>query len=242
MLRPCVLSDHEEVSLRAAEFIVAGLREKPNSLLCLAAGSTPTRCYELLAQAGASEPTLFKHCHIIKLDEWGGLPPGDPATCDLQLRTTLVSPLNLAERYIAFESNPLDPPAEAARIADWLNQNGPIDISVLGLGINGHLGFTEPAEYLEPFAHVAQLSQASLAHTMLAKSNIRPTYGLTLGMADLILSRHILLLVTGPAKREPLQRLLSGRISTAFPASMLQMHSSVMLICDAAAYSGGEAD
>jgi 6-phosphogluconolactonase/glucosamine-6-phosphate isomerase/deaminase len=61
-------------------------------------------------------------------------------------------------------------------------------------------------------------------------------------MADLILSRHILLLVTGPAKREPLQRLLSGRISTAFPASMLQMHSSVMLICDAAAYSGGEAD
>ena len=103
----------------------------------------PMNC---LAQE-AKEPTLFEHCRIIKLDEWGGLPPGNPATCDIQLRTTLVSPLNLAERYVAFESNPPDPDAECARVADWLDQNGPIDISVLGLGINGHLGFTEPAEY-----------------------------------------------------------------------------------------------
>ena len=236
MLRPVVLPDYETLSQHAADLVVAELAPKPTSLLCLAAGSTPMRTYELLALEGAKEPTLFKHCRIIKLDEWGGLPPGNPATCDLQLRTTLVSPLNLTERYVAFESNPLDPDAECARIADWLDQNGPIDISVLGLGINGHLGFTEPAEYLQPFAHVAQLSQASLAHAMLAKSDVRPTYGLTLGMADLIQSRRILLLVSGPTKRDPLQRLLSGRISTEFPASMLQVHPNVLLICDAAAY------
>jgi galactosamine-6-phosphate isomerase len=239
MLAPCVLPDHEAVSQRAAECVVEGLRKKPTSLLCLAAGSTPTRTYELLALQGAKEPSLFQHCRIIKLDEWGGLPAGDPATCDLQIRQTLVSPLNLTDRYIAFESNPLDPDAEAARIADWLDRNGPIDISVLGLGINGHLGFTEPAEYLQPSAHVAQLSEASLAHAMLAKSNVRPRYGLTLGMADLIQSRLILLLVTGPTKRDPLQHLLGGRISTAFPASMLQVHPNVLLICDAAAYHDG---
>ena len=153
----------------------------------------------------------------------------------MKLRTTLLSPINLAERYVAFESNPPDPDAECARVADWLDQNGPIDISVLGLGINGHLGFTEPAEYLQPFAHVAQLSQASLAHAMLAQSNTRPTYGLTLGMADLIQSRHILLLVTGPTKRDPLERLLTGRITTDFPASMLQLHNDVELLCDAVA-------
>jgi galactosamine-6-phosphate isomerase len=157
----------------------------------------------------------------------------------MQLRTTFVSPLNLAERYVAFESNPPDPDAECARVADWLDQNGPIDISVLGLGINGHLGFTEPAEYLQPFAHVAQLSQASLAHAMLAQSTIRPTYGLTLGMADLIQSRHVLLLVTGPAKRDPLERLLTCRITTDFPASVLQLHNDVKLLCDAAAIGQG---
>jgi galactosamine-6-phosphate isomerase len=241
MLNPCVFRDHEAASQRAAEFVIARLREKPTSLLCLAAGSTPTRTYELLAREGAKEPTLFKDCRIIQLDEWGGLPRGNPATCDVQLRTTFVSPLNLNDRYIAFESNPLDPEAECARIANWLDQNGPIDISVLGLGINGHLGFTEPAEYLQPFAHVAKLSQASLTHSMLNKSSVRPAYGLTLGMADLIQSRHILLLVTGPKKRDPLQRLLSGRISTEFPASMLQLHPNVMLVCDHAAYPDGAA-
>jgi galactosamine-6-phosphate isomerase len=239
MLRPTVLPDYETLSQRAAESIVAGLRAKPTSLLCLAAGSTPIRTYELLAQSGANEPTLFKHCRVIKLDEWGGLPPGDPATCDVQLRTAFVSSLNLDDRYVAFESNSLNPEAECTRIADWLDQNGPIDISILGLGINGHLGFTEPAEYLQPFAHVAQLSQESLTHKMLAKSDIRPSYGLTLGMADLIQSQQILLLVSGHAKRDPLQRLLSGRISTEFPASMLQMHPNVLLMCDAAAYADG---
>jgi galactosamine-6-phosphate isomerase len=235
MLQPTVLPDYETLSQRAADLVVAGLRANPTALLCLAAGSTPTRTYELLALAGANDPTLFKHCRIIKLDEWGGLPPGDPATCDVQLRTLLVSPLNLTDRYVAFESDPSDPDAEATRVADWLDQNGPIDLAILGLGVNGHLGFTEPAEYLQPFAHIAQLSQASLAHAMLAKSDVRPTYGLTLGMADLIQSRRILLLVSGPTKRDPLARLLSGRITTEFPASMLQMHNDVQLLCDEAA-------
>jgi galactosamine-6-phosphate isomerase len=238
MLKPTILADHETVSRHAADWLIERLRQNPATLICLAAGSTPARTYELLAQEGAKEPSLFKHCRIMKLDEWGGLPPGDPATCDVQLRTTLVSPLNLAERYVAFESNPPDPDAECVRIANWLDKNGPIDIAVLGLGINGHLGFTEPAEYLQPFAHVAELSQASLSHAMLAKAAVRPTYGLTLGMADLIQSRRILLLVTGPKKREPLQKLLSGRITTEFPASMLQLHTDVHLLCDAAACAG----
>jgi galactosamine-6-phosphate isomerase len=238
MLQPCILPDHEAVSRHAADFLIAHLREKPDALLCLAAGSTPMRTYELLAHEGAKDPALFKHCRFIKLDEWGGLTAGNPATCDVQLRTTLVSPVNLADRYVAFESNPPDPNAECARVADWLDRNGPIDISVLGLGINGHLGFIEPAEYLQPFAHVAQLSPASLAHGMLAQSEIRPTYGLTLGIADLIQSRHILMLVTGPTKREPLARLLTGRIATDFPASILQLHNDVELLCDVAAAGG----
>jgi galactosamine-6-phosphate isomerase len=235
MLRPVVLSDYEALSRHAADWVCERLRERPDSLICLAAGSTPTRTYELLALEGAKEPPLFEQCRIIKLDEWGGLPAGDPASCDSQLRSTLVTPLGLTDRYVAFESNPLDPNAECARIAAWLDQNGPIDIAVLGLGINGHLGFAEPAEYLQPFAHVAELSQASLAHAMLTKSDVRPTYGLTLGMADLIQSRRVLLLVSGATKREPLQRLLSGRLSTDFPASMLQVHPNVLLLCDRAA-------
>jgi galactosamine-6-phosphate isomerase len=237
MLQPTILPDYEVLSRRAAELVVAALRAKPASLICLAAGSTPIRTYEILAAEGGKEPDLFEHCRIIKLDEWGGLPPSSLATCDFQIRSTLVAPLNLFDRYIGFESDPRDPENEAKRVADWLDQNGPIDLSILGLGVNGHLGFAEPAEFLQPFAHVAKLSRESLTHAMIAKSEIRPTYGLTLGMADLIQSRKILLLVSGASKREPLQRLLSGKISTDFPASMLQVHNDVRLLCDAAATS-----
>jgi galactosamine-6-phosphate isomerase len=237
MLKPQIFADHEAVGRHAANWIIQRLRQEPPALLCLACGTTPMRTYQLLAQEGAREPSLFDKCRVIKLDEWGGLPPGDAATCEEQLRLTLISPLRLDDRYIGFESQPHDPESECARIATWLEQNGPIDTCVLGLGVNGHIGFNEPAAFLEPHAHVAQLSQASLEHAMLRETKHRPAYGLTLGMADLLQSRQVLLLVTGAGKREPLRRLLSGAITTEFPASQLQLHPNAEILYDSAAAS-----
>jgi galactosamine-6-phosphate isomerase len=235
MLKPQVFTDHEAVSRHAAAWLVERLRENPPALVCLAAGATPMRTYELLAARGADEPALFNQCRLIKLDEWGGLAPGDPAACETHLQSTLISPLGLARQYVGFDGQANDPEAECVRITSWLKDNGPIDTCVLGLGTNGHLGFNEPAEFLRPHAHVAKLSQASLGHSTLATAGARPTHGLTLGMADLLQSRHIVLLVTGAAKREPMRQLLSGQITTEFPASFLQLHASVLLFCDAAA-------
>jgi galactosamine-6-phosphate isomerase len=235
VLRPHILPDHESVSRHAAEWLTNRLREQPTALVCLASGATPTRTYQLLTQHGVSEPSLFERCRILKLDEWGGVPITDAATCEQHLRKTLIEPLGLTDRYVGFDSQPSDPAAECTRIATLLDQHGPIDTCVLGLGINGHIGFNEPAEHLQPHAHVAQLSAASLSHAMIASSATRPTYGLTLGIADLLQSRRVLLLVTGAAKREALQRLLGGHITTQFPASLLQVHRHVQLLCDAAA-------
>jgi len=238
MLRPQVLPDYESLSRCALDWLSERLRARPESLVCLAAGSTPLRTYELLAERGAREPAMIERCRLLKLDEWGGLAMDDPATCERQLRAIVVTPLNLSKRFTAFDSQPQDPEAECARIADWLEQNGPIDVCVLGLGVNGHVGFNEPADFLEPHAHVARLSDASLRHAMLHQSTRRPTYGLTLGMADILRSREVLLMVSGPAKREPLRRLLSGQITTAFPASLLCLHPQVTLLSDAAAFPG----
>ena len=101
----------------------------------------------------------------------------DPATCEFQLRRTLIAPLSAGDRYTAFESQPADPAAECARIASWLAANGPIDMCVLGLGMNGHLGFNEPANQLTPHAHVAELAETSMTHAMLEQTTGRPTYG-----------------------------------------------------------------
>jgi galactosamine-6-phosphate isomerase len=139
------------------------------------------------------------------------------------------------------QSDAKDRQANCDRIHEWLRKNGPIDVCVLGLGVNGHIGFNEPAESLQPHAHVAELSEASLGHSMVHSTRTRPTHGVTLGMADILQSREILMLASGPPKREPIERLLSGAITTAFPASLLQLHPRVTLMCDEAAYAGASA-
>jgi galactosamine-6-phosphate isomerase len=235
MLKPIVLADHEAVSRRAADQVLAALRENPNALVCLASGGTPSRTYELLAAEGVRRPQLFAHMRVLKLDEWGGLAENEPGTCEHHLRSTLIDPLGLGERYTAFASSPADPAAECNRMAAWLATHGPIDVCILGLGVNGHLGFNEPAAELQPHAHVATLSSASLGHAMIGATAARPTCGLTLGMADLLQARSVLLLVTGAAKREPLARLLEGRITTMLPASLLHLHANASLLCDEAA-------
>lgn len=233
MIQYDVSPDYETLSRRAADWLLERLRDKPNSLVCLAAGSTPKLTYELLAQHGKLEPGLFAHARWIKLDEWGGLSMDDPATCEKQLREQLVTPMSLSQRYVAFNSNPPNPVAECNRIANWLGDNGPIDLCVLGLGANGHLGFNEPAKALQPHAHIAELSASSMSHSMLYSSQCQPTFGLTLGMADLLASRSILLLVNGKAKRVPLKRLVAEGITTAFPASLLHVHRETTVLCDA---------
>jgi galactosamine-6-phosphate isomerase len=234
-MTPHVLADYEALSRRAADLMIECLRTTPNALLCLAAGATPTRTYALVAGHHQREPRLFEHLRLLKLDEWGGLAKDDPGSCERFLRQTIVEPLLSQDRYVAFDGRSADPAAEAGRIAGWLNEHGPIDLCVLGLGVNGHLGFNEPGAHLKPRAHVAQLSSDSLKHAMLDQARTRPKYGLTLGMTDLLQARQVLLLVSGAAKSGPLRQLLEGEISTQFPASFLWLHRDVTLLCDAEA-------
>ncbi len=229
------------MSRKAADAVCAQLRAKPDSLLVLATGTTPTRCYELLAEAGDRSPGLFANVRILKLDEWGGLELDDPATCESQLRQLLLKPLRLREdQYFGWESRPTNLPMECQRIDRWLKQNGPADLSILGLGLNGHLGFNEPAEFLQLGPHEAQLSPTSLSHSMLGPAHTRPQYGLTLGMGDLLASRRVFLLATGASKREPLRTLLRQEVRCSFPASFLWLHPSTTLFCDRAAMPGGD--
>lgn len=213
------------------------LRAKSDALFCLATGSTPMRSYAHLRDVNLSKGGLLRKVRVIKLDEWGGLKADDPASCEAYLQDTLIKPAGLGKRYIGFRGDAPDVQAEVNRVSRWLQRNGPIDVCVLGLGVNGHLAFNEPADSLHPEAHVANLTTESMAHTMLNQAQGRPFCGLTLGMADLLRSKKILLLVSGKSKQGPLRRLLKGRIETRFPATFLWLHPNVTLLCDQDAMS-----
>src|SRR4051794_31222933 len=186
-MRVVVAEDHEAMSRRAAELVVDEVRRTASLTLCAATGSSPTRMYELLGERARAEAGLFDALTLVKLDEWGGLAPDVEGTCEAYLRRLLVGPLGVGEsRYVSFRGDAEDPTAECERIAVRLDALGPIDVCVLGLGLNGHLGFNEPADALDPRPHVAELSDTSLAHSMVTRVDEKPRYGLTLGLADIL--------------------------------------------------------
>ncbi|HXD77114.1 MAG TPA: 6-phosphogluconolactonase, partial [Puia sp.] len=122
--------------------------------------------------------------------------------------------------------------AEVGRFKQQLGPSGPIDICILGLGSNGHIAFNEPADALERFVHVAQLSPTSQQHGMVAGMDTAPEFGFTVGMTDIFRSKMILLLVSGASKKAVTARLLSGRVSTNLPASLLWLHGNTVCLLD----------
>jgi len=234
-----VAPDSELMSRWAAAHIRSLLRAQPNALMGLATGSSPLRTYQLLAGMAVREPRLFGAIRILKLDEWGGLDMDDPAGCESYLQRHVLEPWGVkADCYCGWNSRPKDPAAECARVARWLERHGPIDLCILGLGLNGHLLLNEPAAALTAAPHVAWLSSESRRHTMLQSARNRPRYGLTIGLAGVLQSRRILLLVSGSSKARQLNRLVQGPLTTQCPASFLQLHPNLTIVCDVAAAGG----
>jgi galactosamine-6-phosphate isomerase len=230
--------DYKAMSARAADFIVAELKQRPNMLLCASAGGTPTGPYEQLAICYVRRPQLFKKMRVVQIDEWVGPSPAHPATCRYDLQTKLLAPLCInSSRFRAYKGDRPDPDREASAMSQWLSNNGPIDICILGLGLNGHIAMNEPGDVLSPHAHVSKLTPQSQKHSMLATLKRKPRLGLTLGMADILASRKILLLVSGPTKTAILKRTLQPHVTTHLPASFLHLHPDVTVLCDHAAAS-----
>ena len=213
----------------ASQILLQAIQKKPDLLLCAATGNTPTLTYQALV----AQKSLFSadQLRIFKLDEWGGVPMDHPGTCESYLQEHLIQPLNIPiDRYFSIQSNPADPQQECSRIQQLLQEEGPIDLCVLGLGVNGHLAFNEPGAFLQPHCHLAQLTEDSLGHSMAKDMQDVKLYGLTLGMSDILAAREIILLITGPAKVEITQRLLEAKISSQLPASFLWLHSNVKVL------------
>ncbi|MGB5553236.1 MAG: galactosamine-6-phosphate isomerase [Flavobacteriaceae bacterium] len=226
-------SDFDEMSQMASKSIVAELDEKRDSWLGVATGNSPKKVYALLVDAYHKTPKLFQKVGVVKLDEWGGIPMDAPNSCETFIQERILKPLEIPpKRYIAFKSNPDDPQLECERIQKNIDAIGTLEVCILGLGKNGHLAFNEPAENLKPQCHVAELSQASQAHEMVDSLLNKPTYGLTVGMADILNAKKIILLITGEGKENVVKALLIQNSNPLLPASFLWQHNNVECFVD----------
>ncbi len=226
-------SDYEEMSRSSAITILNSLRKQPKQLLCASTGNSPKKVYKELAKQYQIEPQLFDKLSIIKLDEWGGLPASDPNSCEFYIQEHMNKPLRISEnRFISFHNHSKNPREECDRIHKELLAKGPIDLCILGLGKNGHLGFNEPAEQLEPHSHIAVLTKESLQHQMIHTRLKKPSFGLTLGMADILQSKHIVFLITGQDKKDTIRKFLTKKITSYLPASFLWLHPNTECYID----------
>ena len=231
-----ILDTHEDLSRVASAMIIQQLETDPDLLLCAATGNTPSRTYALLAEEYQRRPERFAGLRVLKLDEWGGLAADDPGSCEYYLRTRLVDPLQITgQRYTGFRNDPEDPETECKRMQTELSASGRIGCCILGLGVNGHIGFNEPAAFLQPGCHVARLAPTTVQHTMVEGKQHLPSYGLTLGIADILQARMILLLISGGSKTEITRQFLRQRVTPELPASFLWLHDNVCCLLDKAA-------
>jgi galactosamine-6-phosphate isomerase len=230
---------YEEMSRAAAECINDLLAHKSDAVLCTATGNSPTGLYRELARAVQRDPDLFAAVRIVKLDEWLGVPRDHPASCEHYVRSNVVEPLRVSsERYLGFRLDSADPAQECRRVQAELDRRG-LDVCILGLGANGHVGLNEPAPSLEAGCHVTMLTDETRRHGMLADVDPKPTHGMTLGIGDILRARKIVLLITGRGKERALSGLLAGKVTTALPASFLALHDDVDVFIDDSSVTAG---
>jgi galactosamine-6-phosphate isomerase len=217
--------DEESLSRRGAELVQEEIKRKKDLLLCAASGRSPYKTYEKIIQESEKDVQLFRNLRIIKLDEWWAIPSGSEGTCEHFIKEKLVEPLSIPDdRYISFLSDVADPELECKRIRITLQRQGPIDLAILGLGRNGHIGLNEPGKYIEPYCHLEQLSEQSRQHKMIDHMVEKPSFGMTLGIKEILSSQKILLIVAGEDKIDAARILFSGIITTECPATFLWLH------------------
>jgi len=226
-------SNYDQMSNLAYNSILTELKVSSNQLICAATGNSPTGIYKLLSDINNEHPEYFKETNIIKLDEWGGLNIEDTESCEFYVRNKILQPLHISDnRYISFKSDAPFPEEDCKRVQSELDAKGPIDICILGLGKNGHIGFNEPADFLTRACHIGELTETSMQHQMTNSMKTKPTYGVTLGMADIFCSKKIILLITGSNKEKIIEQLLTEKITSHLPASFLWMHPNVECYID----------
>jgi glucosamine-6-phosphate deaminase len=235
-----VKKDHTEVSQEAARVISGLVREKPSCVLGLATGSTPLELYRELIRMHREEGLDFSKVSTFNLDEYLGLPPTHDQSYHYFMYENLFKDLNIPERYIHIPSGMMNV-NEVHRInryCDWYEQRiqecGGIDLQLLGIGGNGHIGFNEPGSSLGSRTRIKTLSKKTREDNARFFDSIDnvPKYAITMGIGTILDASIVLLVASGKNKAQAIKDTVEGPITSQLPASVVQMHRRAILIVD----------
>jgi glucosamine-6-phosphate deaminase len=239
-LKLIVFPDTAGAILKAADLISAAILAKPDLVLGLATGNTMRPVYAQLVADHAASALSFGQVTTFNLDEYLGLLATHPGSFRQFMVETLFAPTDIdATRTHLPDGIAPDPVAEAARYEDLIQAAGGIDLQVLGIGTNGHIGFNEPGSAFSSRTRPIALAPSTIAANQgyFANPADMPRHAITMGIATILESRSCLLLAYGTAKAQAIAAMIEGPCAPDCPASCLQGHPDVTVILDQAAAS-----
>ena len=242
MLKVIVCDSYEEMSKEGAKVIADQLKAKPDSILGLATGSTPVGMYKCLQEMNKAGEISFKDVTSYNLDEYYPLAPTHDQSYRYFMNTNLFDHVDIdKERTHVPNGLAKDPAAEGKAYDEAVAAAGGIDVQVLGVGQNGHIGFNEPEAELYAGTHLTDLTDNTIeanARFFASKADV-PTQAITMGLATIMQAKKILVLASGANKHAVVKKMVDDdRITTEIPCTILKAHKDVILICDKAAYNG----
>jgi len=235
-MKRIILDNYDEVSRAAADIFARQLALKPDSVLGLATGSTPLGLYAELVRRYQAGEMDFSKARSFNLDEYYPVNGDHPQSYRYFMQEKLFSKVNFAESHLP-NGEAIDPDVECAGYDDAIAAAGGIDLQLLGIGINGHIGFNEPAVSYSLGTNLVELTENTLEANsrFFAPDESQPTRALTMGFGAIFGAKSILMIITGANKSQIARMLFDGKIHTSVPASLLLLHPNVTVIMDRAA-------
>ena len=239
-MRIISVKDYAQMSRAAANIISAQVILKPDCVLGLATGSSPVGAYQQLIKWYQKGDLDFARVTTVNLDEYMGLAPGHPQSYHFFMHDNFFDHIDIDPTHINIpDGTAADMEAECARYDAPLRSVGPIDMQLLGMGHNGHIGFNEPSDVFAKGTHVVSLSDST------RKANQRffpsldavPAAAVSMGIFDIIQAKKVLMVASGKAKAQAIKEAFFGPVTPQVPASILQFHQDFTLVADEEALS-----
>jgi len=226
------LADYDDLSERAANIFLGAIRRNPRIVLALPTGRTPVRMYERVVAACTRDYHCFRDVITFNLDEYAGIERTHPGSYYTFMKQHLFGFTDIDPGNAHIPNGAAsDLDAECARYERDIAAAGGLDVTFLGLGSNGHIGFNEPGTPFDSRTRVVTLAESTrIANAPLFPDGKVPTHAITMGIATILESKSIVLLASGEKKRAAIERLRSGEISEEFPASALWKHPDVTVL------------
>lgn len=236
-MKQIIYKDYNELSVKTAEQIASIILNKPDALLCFPAGETSVGTFKCLIDLNKSGKISFKNCRIVGLDEWAHIGDMKSENGFSFMKKHLFNHIDYSkENLLFFDGESADLMNECKKTDDFIRKYGPVDMMLLGIGMNGHLGLNEPGTSFGLNAHIAQLDETTkTVGKKYFSANVELSRGITLGIKDIMEAKTVILQINGSRKAEIVKKLFDSEVSNAFPASVLKEHKNSFVLLDSEA-------